>query len=155
MKTIEATGLKRIHPLPAALQELARLNFIQPLAHLRSKAPKIAAIAQEEYDAWDEADVDTYAGGGICHFIAEAVQSALYRDGIECITQSSNHEQHVFVVALVKEGIYMVDVPWSVYERGGGFTWYKLPNVHIRPSDVVFYCIDPDASHWDDYLKGD
>ena len=38
--------------------------------------PEIAKVAQAVYDEWDENE-DEYAGGGICHLIADEIVSLL------------------------------------------------------------------------------
>lgn len=134
-------------------KETARTRHSKSLFQLKAMDRRIADIGQSVYDEWDEENTEVFAGGGICHLIAEEVYTMLYKDGFECSVMSSSHEQHVFVVAQVKEGIYMVDIPWSVYERGGGFTWYKLKNITFHPNDVVFYCVDKDPEKWEEYIE--
>lgn len=118
----------------------------------KSNIDKILAAAQAQYDRWDEGDVDTYAGGGICHLIADDICSVLWDIGIECTTQSCSYEQHVYVVAKFQEGIYQVDIPYHVYERGAGFSWTKLPDIKFEPRDVVFYKISGDPEEWSNYV---
>lgn len=113
---------------------------------------KILKVAQHEYDNWDESDIDTYAGGGICHLIANEICGVLYDLGIECTTQSCSYEQHVYVVAKFEEGIYQIDIPYHVYETGGGFSWKKLPNIQFESNHVIFYKIASDTSEWNNYV---
>lgn len=119
------------------------------LASLKQLAPEIVKVAQDAYDAWDEDNRDAYAGGGICHIIADAIVNVLSDHNITATTQSSSHEQHVYVVAKIDNGVYMVDIHHSIYERGGGFTWYKVPNVVFEPSDITFYRISGDPDEFD------
>lgn len=119
---------------------------------IKSLAPKIAKAAQAVYDKWDEEDRDTYAGGGICHLIADSIVDLLYSARIECQTVSSSYEQHVYTVAKVKEGVYSVDIPHSLYENGGGFSWTKIPDVEFDPRDVELYRIDGDPKSYPQYV---
>ena len=119
------------------------------LAGLKQLAPEMVKVAQDAYRDWDEDDRDTYAGGGICHIIADAILNVLYQHNITATTQSSSYEQHVYVVAKVDNGVYMVDIHHSIYEYGGGFTWHKVPDVVFEPSDITFYRISSDPDEFD------
>lgn len=112
---------------------------------------KIIAKAQQDYDNWDESDRDTYAGGGICHIIADSICDVLSSAGIDCSPVSSCHEQHVYVAAKFKEGVYSIDIPYHVYETGGGFSWKKLPDVKFDPGHVVFYRVSGDPADFEAY----
>lgn len=114
-------------------------------------APELLATAQRVYDDWDETDTDTYAGGGICHLIAEAMANVLCEKAIDATTLSSSHEQHVFVALQVAEGVYTLDIPWSVYETGGGFSWQKLPNVTFEERHLVWFQVSRDPLDFESY----
>lgn len=121
----------------------------------RRLAPALAAAAQKVYDAWaqDEDGFDEALGsGGICQDIAEGLARVLAGAGIDAASVSSTHEQHVYVVAQVVEGVYLIDIPYSVYETGGGYTWRKIPDVVFEGGDVVFHKLDSDPDAWEDYL---
>ena len=109
---------------------------------------ELIKTAQEEYEVWDEEDED-YAGGGICHFIADNFCEVLDNSGITCGTVSSEHEQHVYVVAQFKEGVYSIDLHYSYYETGGGYSWSKIPNVVLHPDDIYFYKISIDPREFE------
>jgi hypothetical protein len=117
-------------------------------------APQIAAAAQTVYDAWDQSDPenDDLNGGGICHLIADEAASILSRVNIPCATQCSSHEQHVYVVAQCRDGVFEVDIPHRLYERGGGFTWTKIEGVRFAPDDIVMSRLDGDPAKMADYV---
>lgn len=121
------------------------------IADIRKRIPFLIEIAQKVYDDWDEEDQDTYAGGGICHLIAEEFSSYLNYNDIETIIISANDEQHVYCISKVKEGIYTVDIHWSFYETGGGYSWKKIPNVVFDGSEISFFRVSPDYNDWDEY----
>lgn len=121
-------------------------------ADVKALAPQLAELAQAEYNKWDPEDVDTYAGGGICHLIADEIAGALNNAGIDAQTVSSDYEQHVYTVARLSDGVYLVDVPYQVYERGAGFSWQKLPDVQIGAGDVVVHRLDTDPDRFDQYV---
>lgn len=115
---------------------------------------RMAMAAQREYDSWyqNEEGMDEEMGtGGICHLIAEKLADILLENGIDAATVSSNYEQHVYVVARFYEGVYIIDIPYSVYETGGGFTWKKLPNVKFDTHHVTIGRIDSNPKKFDQY----
>ena len=121
--------------------------------------PIFAQKAQEEYDSWlqDSEGYDEELGhGGICHLIAEPIADVIYSSipYVEyAATTSCDWEQHVYVSTYIlspeKEG-YVIDVPYSQYETGGGFTWKKIPEVKFDASYVTIREIDTDEI---DYLN--
>jgi hypothetical protein len=129
-----------VKPRPGSVQ-------FPSLATAQLLAEQLAAAAQQEYDDWDETDVDTYAGGGICHLIAERLVGILDQAGIEACSVSSSHEQHVYVACQLAEGVVTLDVPHYLYERGAGFSWTKLPGVIFTANSLAWYTADtnPDA----------
>lgn len=117
---------------------------------------KLAAAAQKVYDDWDASDEewgDAEVGfGGICQDIADAMVTALDQQGIESKPLSAAvGEQHVFVVAKLREGIYEVDIPPYVYESGGGYSWKKLPDVRFEPGDVTLTKLSSNPEDFDEY----
>ena len=122
---------------------------------LKDLKPLLAAKAQEIYDEWDEADIDTYAGGGICHYIADGFVGILNEKFPELVsfTISDSYEVHVYAaIADITEDelenedseldgayVYNVDIHHSVYETGGGYSWTKKPNIEFDPQDVSIY----------------
>ena len=118
--------------------------------------PKIVTAAQKVYDQWDETDEDTYGGGGICHLIADGVCNVLDDiKGASCSSVSSSHEVHVFaVIGQVHSDddkeCYVVDIPYSYYEHGGGYSWTKIPDVRFRSSMVHIMRVS-----YDDYFNED
>jgi hypothetical protein len=118
----------------------------------KSLIPRILIKVQETYDNWDEEDLDTYAGGGICHLIADDVCGILSNKGIDCTTVSCSHEQHVYVAAKFSEGVYTIDIPYHIYETGGGFSWKKISGIKFDINDVVFYRTSSDPDDFKNYI---
>lgn len=112
--------------------------------------------AQEQYDDWrqdHDGQDDELGRGGICHLIADDLIDVLYRHKIENVQSvCSNYEQHVYVVGQFKEGIYEIDIPYDVYETGGGFTWKKIPNVQFSRNDIVIRRLSSDPSEYSNYV---
>lgn len=115
--------------------------------------PAMAKAAQDEYDAWAPVDGDLegfeaeFAGGGICHLIAEKLAGIMDAAGVNCATVSSSHEQHVYCVAQCQDGIFLVDVPHGIYETGGGYNWTRVEGVVFESEDIVVRRIDRDPAN--------
>lgn len=111
------------------LEELDALRF------------EMVRVAQEELDAWqqDEDGFDEVLGaGGACGLIADRISSVLEEAGITTARMGTDFDGgHEFLVALVDEGVFMVDIPASVYETGSGYVWSKKEGVVLSPDDVV------------------
>jgi len=145
-----------------ALAKLTRLamrgNSRSPLlVKLNALKPQLAAAAQKIYDDWDASDPDygdwQVGGGGICHLIADAMLEIITDNipDIVATTISSNHEVHVYVVVgqihasnnaeePFESEFYEIDIrPW-LYEKGGGYSWTKIPDVVF---DSEFITIEP------------
>lgn len=131
-------------------EEYSNLKSINDLKLLK---PQLVKVSQAVYDEWDEENEDEYARGGICHFIVDAICGVLGENDIECVSVSSDMEQHVFCVAKVKEGIYSVDIHWSYYETGGGYSWKKIYDVEFDESMIHFYCISSDPRDFKNYVE--
>jgi len=128
-------------------------NNLPSIELARNNIAKILQAAQRIYDDWDESDRDTYAGGGICHLIADAICDVMGEIGIDCTPVSCSYEQHVYVAVRVAEGVYTIDIPYSIYETGGGFSWQKLPDVKFESRDVVFYRTSGDPNEFENYTS--
>lgn len=119
--------------------------------------PELAEVAQKVYDLWDQ-DEDGYdedvGSGGICHLIADQLVHVISAAGVPHIyTVSDNFEVHVYAVAAFEEGVFQIDIPHRIYERGGGYTWTKLPDVHFQPSDIHVNMIDGNPRNIGQYVE--
>ena len=102
----------------------------------------MARAAQKVYDEWevDEDGLDdVYGGGGICDDIASAMGDVVSRalDDVTVVDGGQDGDDHAFIVVLTDTEAVAVDIPPSVYERGGGFSWEKIPGVRFDSGDVV------------------
>jgi hypothetical protein len=110
---------------------------------LSLERPKMAAAAQDIYNAWDEEDFLTGGGAGICDEIAEAIGGVITMNIPDVEVREGGHDgdDHAWVIA-IKNGIsYGVDIPYHVYEQGGGYNWTKIPNVIFSPNHVEIWNI--------------
>lgn len=128
--------------------------YKKSLEKLESLKPLLAKAAQEVYDDWNVEEYDEYAGGGVCHVIAEEMCSVMSDNGIECTTFShSIGEVHVSCIAKLSDGVYSVDISPYTYETGGGYNWKKIPDVEFSEYDINIDCISRDPKDFNDYLN--
>jgi len=108
---------------------------------LRSLVPEFLRVAQEVYDAW-ELDDEGYdwqvGGGGICHLIADEIAGVVSQVARTCSTVSATDEVHVYTVAALDSGVWLIDIRPYVYETGGGYSWKKIPGVSFEEADLTF-----------------
>jgi len=124
--------------------KLAKISLSETLELLR---PQLAQAAQRVYDQWEQ-DSEGYdeelGGGGICQDIAEAI-AGLVHEVTEYEAQTihaSCGEQHVWVVVYDNDEGYEVDIPYNIYETGGGYNWTKIPDVQFDPTMISISPID-------------
>jgi hypothetical protein len=133
--------------------ETAKLNSIKEVND--QVLDQMVGVAQKEYDDWvqdEEGHNEELGRGGICHLIADELITVLYNNNIEnCQTVCSTFEQHVYVVGKFAEGVYQIDIPYSIYETGGGYNWKKLPNVVFERGDIVISRLDSDPDSFEQY----
>lgn len=142
---------------PAPFDNAEVMASKDPDSHtaFRSLAPEMAKKAQKVYDEWnqDEHGMDEeYGGGGICQDIAAELSGVLNDHGIDAqtIDNEGMGEQHVWVIAKMKDGIYEIDIPPSVYETGGGYSWTKRQGVQFDETHITVGKID-DLENADQY----
>ena len=113
---------------------------------------KIAQCGQKIYDEWcqNEEGFDELVGyGGICHLIADEIVNLLHENDIDCTTMSSSFEVHVFVIAKLDEGVFKVDIPYYLYENGGGYNWTKMKNIVFQEDFVVVEQLSYDSEDFE------
>lgn len=117
---------------------------------------QMVSVAQKEYNDWvqdEDGHNEELGRGGICHLIADELVTVLYNNNIEnCQTVCSTYEQHVYVVGKFTEGVYQIDIPYSVYETGAAFTWKKIPDVVFERNDIVISRLDSDPYSFEQYV---
>ena len=129
-------------------EDYSNLPSIEGVRKLR---PQIIQKIQQVYNNWDEEDVDTYAGGGICHFFADEISEVLDNAGYEVSGYQDSEVQHVATLVLTREGVYLVDIPYCIYEKGGGYSWSKIHDVEFGVDDITFFRVDADPGSWENY----
>lgn len=118
---------------------------------------QLATAAQSVYDEWsqdEEGNDPELGGGGICDGIADALVDVLGSHGIHDV-QTQYSEPHTYVIGRFKEGIFTIDIPYSLYESGYLYTWKKKPDVKFEPSHIEIYQLDRDSGKWNEYTGED
>jgi len=128
-------------------------NTKSPLSSLKTK---LAEAAQKVYNEWEQNEegyCDYLGYGGICQDIAEAICNVLSNNNIECTTVSQQiGDQHVYAVAKLEDGIYIVDIPPYSYETGGGYCWKKIPDVIFDEEYILIDRISADPEEFEEYI---
>jgi GNAT superfamily N-acetyltransferase len=114
----------------------------------------IAKSTQLVYNEWiqdDEGNDEELGAGGICDGIADGVINTLQTHNIHnCQTIYS--EPHTYVIGKFKEGVFTIDIPYNIYERGNLYTWTKIPNVIFTKNDIIIDELDNNPSKFDQYI---
>lgn len=121
-KSLWASGLPRLGDVLALRADLAEA------------AKAVYGAWEQGPDGWDE----ELGEGGICQDVASAMAGRLDGHGFEHVVtvHASVGENHVFLVVLLEDGVYSVDIPPTVYEAGGGYVWRKRPDADFSPECV-------------------
>jgi hypothetical protein len=119
--------------------------------HLASKSPLQDALnalrgrfvfrAQQILDAWqpnDDGIDEEYGHGGCCDDIAAVIGEVIHENipDVELLDYGHEGDDHSAVIVRNGEEAFLVDIPSSVYEYGGGYNWVKKENVQLEPYDV-------------------
>lgn len=135
-------------------QRVAASSLLARVIELR--AP-LATAAQEVVDAWEQDDEGfdcELGGGGPCDEVARALQGVLSDAGLDSTEGGHEGDDHAWLIAYdarTKE-LVGVDIPPGVYETGGGYSWTKLDDATISPSDVDVWPIN---EKFDDVIDPD
>lgn len=108
------------------------------LEYLEGMRSRLAQVAQEVYDQWDQDKdgMDEELGrGGICQLIADRLSSELEFPTLEGGQEGDEHAT-ILITDWVSE-VYEVDIPYGLYEAGGGYKWAKIAGVVFTPDMIT------------------
>ena len=120
--------------------------------YLNTVRPNIARHIQKIYDEWNqnaEGEDEEYGTGGICDAISEEIIDLVISAQPFPLTAHEGGQEgddHSWIIVYTDTEVYGVDIPSHVYERGGGYSWKKIPNVTFDASDVNVFKLDIDPS---------
>lgn len=121
---------------------------IEQINNIRSQ---LIEGAQDEYNKWQQDENgydDEYGSGGICHLIADRMIDIIHQNltthnkEVFAVSKNLSDVQHVNVLISLDDGVYEIDIPYSIYETGGGFTWKKIPDIIFKEDDVQIELLD-------------
>lgn len=131
----------------------SRYDALPSSKSLHALKPAMAAAAQKVYDSWVQDEDDELNGGGICHLIAEEIAGIMSDAGIPVSTVTASDVQHVYCVGQFSNGVFEVDIPYHLYERGSMFTWTKLEGVTFSTDDISVYRLDANPARMYIYVE--
>lgn len=125
-------------------------------ADIMAMAPVFAEAGQSVYDDWEPGEDDDLAGGGICDLIAGRIVDLIEGayPSSKVLSSLVSTEQHVVTIMAVREGVIEIDIPYSQYEFGAGFSWTKRPDVVFGADMVTFTDLDADPKKIIQYADG-
>ncbi len=106
--------------------------------------------AQEVYNEWSQDDegIDEELGtGGICDAISQAISGLIAEniENVELTEGGQDGDDHAYVIVYNEDEAYGVDIPPSLYETGGGYSWTKVLDVTFTPQNIdIFEVPHPD-----------
>jgi GNAT superfamily N-acetyltransferase len=105
---------------------------------LQTLRPQLAAAANEaihEFE-WEH-------GGGACDDVSSALGDVLAEAGLGTLEGGHDGDDHAWLIAYDEETREAcgVDVPASVYETGGGYSWQRLEGTSVTPGNVALWPI--------------
>jgi len=111
------------------------MDLIDQLNQLRSK---FANRANEVLSEWD------YTFGGACDMIADELANVVvsHIDNVTLLPGGQDGDDHAWVIVVGQDAIAELDIPYYLYEFGGGYSWQGIPDAHIEPADVWIGQID-------------
>lgn len=111
----------------------------------------MAFAAQKIYNSWeqDEDGMDfELGGGGICDQIANEISHVVSRIPNAEITEGGHDgDDHSWIIVYTPMEAYGVDIACHIYEKGGGYSWQKIPNVHFTPNDISIWEVPNPLQH--------
>lgn len=113
----------------------------------------MAFAAQQVYNSWeqDEEGMDTeLGGGGICDEVSQAIAHVIVQNIHTADTAEGGQEgdDHSWLVVYNQNEAYGVDISCHIYEKGGGYSWQKLSNVHFSPNDISIWEVSQPEREW-------
>ncbi len=118
-------------------------------SQIYSLRSKIIKAAQQILDEWtqDEEGIDEeFGAGGACDQISNAITGIIGQNipDVNFMNGGQDGDNHVYPIVYNDEKAYIVDIPYYIYEKGGGYIWKKIPNVILTLNNIVIEEVDRD-----------
>jgi hypothetical protein len=116
-------------------------------SEIQAMAGELAAAAQQELDEWapNQDGYDEELGyGGACDAISRRLSDVIMNkvEGVDLSDGGWEGDDHAYLLCSRGGESVVVDIPPSLYERGGGYSWRKIEGVKLEGRDVVIESID-------------
>ncbi len=125
-------------------------SVVEPLyKELFALRPQMAAAAQKVYDENVSANADDSDDEhGICDEIAREIAGVIVSniDSVEVDDGGQEGDDHAWVIAYRGKEVYGIDIPYHVYETGGGYSWELKVGVRFEPDQVSIFPLDIDVA---------
>lgn len=106
---------------------------------------EFSTAAQKILDAWEQNENqfdEVFGYGGPCDEISMAISGIISQHNIDTIEGGQPGDDHAFTIAYDDNEAYGIDVPHSLYEIGRGYSWKKIKDIKIQPSDIDIWKIN-------------
>jgi hypothetical protein len=119
-------------------------SLLQKLEGLRFDLAQAAQLVVDEWSQNEEGFDEDLGNGGVCDLVSQAMSGVIYGkiDNVEILDGGHDGDDHAWLIVVDANEAVGVDIPPGVYETGGGYSWKKIKNVEIEPTDVVLWDID-------------
>lgn len=119
------------------------MGLHEKLKRLRGKLARAAQAVVDDWDVDEDGISEVFGSGGPCDEIAKEMAYILSEAGIDTIDGGQPGDDHAWLIAFDAERrqAFGVDVPPSVYETGGGYSWKKIEGAQVSPRDVAVFPI--------------
>lgn len=118
--------------------------LFQKLNELRSDLAQAAQLVIDEWSQNEEGFDEDLGNGGICDLVSQAMADVIVGSmaDVEIVDGGHDGDDHAWLIVVDANEAVGVDIPPGVYETGGGYSWKKIEDVEIEPTDVVLWSID-------------
>lgn len=116
---------------------------------LQALREELAAVAQDEYDGWEQ----TEPGGGICDEIAARMASVIAEHvDVDVLDAGQDGDDHAWLVVIdhESESAVGIDIAPHHYEHGGGYLWTRLADVTFTAEMVDVFDCDYELMRWNE-----
>jgi hypothetical protein len=105
----------------------------------RRESAALLAVAQAEYDR-----CDSTAPLGIR--IAHALRAHLQTLGLRAAVVRTEIVSQPYVVLALRDGVYMLEIPYQYYLRGAALTWQRVAGVRFSSAHLSLERLDGNAN---------
>ena len=119
-------------------------SLLQKLNDLRSDLAQAVQLVVDEWELNEDGFSDDLGSGGVCDLVSEAMSGVIYDkiDSVEILDGGHDGDDHAWIIVVSSTEAVGVNIPPGVYETGGGYSWKKIENITVEPSDISLWEIN-------------